>query len=282
MNSFTAWPPPRAFATSAAQLLMCAAIVSAAALAGAGPVLHRRFVLAARLVMVLALISVCIAGWKFYRLDAEIKAREVILAASRGGVARLSPLRTGPDRWQPLGGALNDISEDPGFWVNRAIAAWHGVERVELTKDDRAARTVCTSGPALLARAQRDPRYANLELALNRGRIEIVVPDPGRDAFKGKISVYYDGYPGLLSRLPDWLAVPLRSLAGTGEGWRRYLTLLLFARADIGLERDAAGILAGCSPHLALAEKDRLWLVNPDAGPLSPDILPLQCAPAPE
>lgn len=279
---FTAWPPPRAFATSAAQLLISAAIVSDAALAGGAPRLHRRFVLAARLVLLLALASVCIEGWKFSRLHEEVAAREAILAASRGGVARLSPLRTGPDRWQPLGGSLNDISEDPGFWVNRAMAAWHGMERVELKKDDRGARFVCTGGPLLQARAERDPRYANLELALDRGRIEIVVPDPGRDAFGGKISVYYDGYPAVLSRLPDWLAAPLRGLAGPGEGWRRYLTLLLFARADIGMKPDAAGRLAGRSPNLSLTEKDRLWLVNPDAGPLSPDILPLQCAPAPE
>lgn len=278
---FTAWPPPRAFATSTAQLLICAAIVSEAALAGGAPRLSRRFALAARLVLLLALVSVCIEGWKFSRLAEEVAAREAVLAASRGGVARLAPLRTGPDRWQPLGGSLNDISEDPGFWVNRAMAAWYGVERVELKKDDNGARFVCTGGPLLQARAEADPRYANLELALDRGRIEILTPDPAQDAFGGKISVYYDGYPGVLSRLPDWLAAPLRGLAGTGEGWRRWLTLLLFARSDIRLERDATGRLAGRSPNLALTGKDRLWLVNPDAGPLSPDILPLECGHAP-
>lgn len=278
---FTAWPPPRAFATSAAQLIICAAIVSDAALAGGAPRLHRRFALAARLVLLLALVSVCIEGWKFCRLDAEIQAREAILAASRGGVAELPPLVTRPDRWQPLGGSLNDISEDPGFWVNRAMAAWHGVERVVLKKADSAPRLDCTC-PGLRARAEADPRYANLDLALDRGRIEIVVPDPGAEAFGGKISVYYNGYPGVLSRLPDWLAAPLRALAGSGEGWRRWLTLLLFARADINMKRDAAGRLAGHSPHLSLAEKDRLWLVTTDAGPLSPDILALWCGPAAE
>ncbi|MDE7241146.1 hypothetical protein [Desulfovibrio sp.] len=109
-----------------------------------------------------------------------------------------------------------------------------------------------------------------------------MAPDPAREAFTGKISVYYDGYPALLARLPDWLAEPLRGLAGSGEGWGRYLTLLLFARADIGLERDKAGRPAGASANLALARKDRIWLVNPNAGPLSPDILPLQCRPLTE
>ena len=278
---FTAWPPPRAFATCAAQLIISAAIVSEAALAGGAPRLSRRFALAARLVLLLALVSVSIEGWKFSRLAEEVAAREAVLAASRGGVARLAPLRTGPDRWQPLGGSLNDISEDPGFWVNRAMAAWYGVERVVLKKDDSGARFVCRGGPLMQARAAREPRYSNLELALDRGRIEILAPDAGRDAFSGKISVYYDGYPGVLARLPDWLAAPLRDLAGTGEGWRRYLTLLLFARSDIPLERDAAGRLSGRSANLALTAKDRLWLVNPDAGPLSPDILPLECVPAP-
>ena len=113
---FTAWPPSRAFATSAAQLIICAAIVSATALDGAGQPMHRRFALAARLVLLLALASVAIEGWKFHRLHAEVAAREAILAASRGGVAELPSLATGPDRWQPLGGGLNDISEDPGFW----------------------------------------------------------------------------------------------------------------------------------------------------------------------
>lgn len=278
---FTAWPPPRAFATSAAQLLICAAIVSNVAQAGASAVQHRRFTAGVRLVFLLALASVCIEGWKFYRLDAEIQVREAILASARGGLAELPPLATGPDRWQPLGGSLNDISENPDFWVNRAVAAWHGVKRVVLKKDASAARLVCTAA-GLRARAERDPRYANLELALDRGRIAIAAPNPARDTFRGKISVYYDGYPGLATRMPDWLAEPLRALAGTGEGWRRYLTLLLFARADIPLKRNAEGGFAGHSPHLALAGKERLWLVNPDAGPLSPDILPLECRPAPE
>lgn len=278
---FTAWPPPRAFATSAAQLLISAAIVSDAALAGASAARHRRFALAAGLVFLLALASVCIEGWKFRRLDEEMAAREALLASARGGVAELPPLVTGPDRWQPLGGSLNDISEDPGFWVNRAMAAWHGVERVVLKKDDNAPRLVCT-GDALRARAEADPRYANLELALDRGRIAIAVPDPARDAFTGKISVYYDGYPAVLARVPDWAAHALRGLAGTGGGWRRYLTLLLFARADIPMARDASGRAAGHSPNLALAAKDRIWLVNPDAGPFSPDILPLECRPVPQ
>ncbi|MDE5879302.1 MAG: hypothetical protein K2G99_04675, partial [Desulfovibrio sp.] len=223
---FTAWPPPRALATSAAQLLVCAAIVSTAALSGAGERPRHRFALAARLVVLLALASVCIEGWKFYALDKEVAEREAVIAAAGGGVAYLAPLRTGPDRWQPLGGALNDISEDPAFWVNRAMAAWHGVKAVVLKKEGAAARLICGGGPALEERADRDPRYANLRVALDRGRIEVSVPEAGLPAFAGPVSLYYDGYPGLLARLPDWLAGPLRRLAGSGEGWRRYLTLL--------------------------------------------------------
>lgn len=276
---FTAWPPPRAFATCAAQLVMAAAIVSNAALAAAGPLLRRRFALAARLVLLVALASVCIEAWKFWHLHEEVAVREAILARARGSVAELPPLRTRPDRWQPLGGSLNDISEDPGFWVNRGMAAWHGVEQVVLKKDEGPARRVCAGGPALLARAGEDPRYANLELALDRGRIQLRVPERSTPAFTGPISVYYDGYPGLVGRLPDWLAAPLRSLTGEGEGWRRYLALILFARADIRLAPGADGRLGGRSANLSLAGKDRIWLVNPDAGPLSPDLLPLQCGP---
>lgn len=274
---FTAWPPPRAFATSSAQWLICAAIVSTAALSGAGEAQRRRFALGARLVMLLALATVCVEGWKFIALDKEVAARERAIAAADGGVAELAPLRTGPDRWQPLGGALNDISEDPAFWVNRAMAAWHGVRAVVLKKEGQAGHLVCTGGPALRERAAGDPRYANLCLALEKGRIVVSVPGPG--GFAGPVSVYYDGYPGLLARLPDWLAAPLRRLAGSGEGWRRYLVLLFFARADISLKPGDAGTPTGRSSSLALQRSEKLWLVNPEAGALSPDILPLQCLP---
>ncbi|MDE7241145.1 DUF6056 family protein [Desulfovibrio sp.] len=102
---FTAWPPSRAFATSAAQLVMCAAVVSNAALSGASPAVRRRFALAARLVALAALLSVCVEGWKFYRLDAEVASREAILAASRGAWPSFRRCAPGPTAGSPWGAA---------------------------------------------------------------------------------------------------------------------------------------------------------------------------------
>lgn len=245
---FTAWPPDRALATPAAQLIVAACIVFAAQPKGG-----RLFRLLRASLCLYCACTLVYEAWQFQLLHEEASQREALFAE---GQTEAPPLTVRPDKYQPLGDRLGDISEDANFWINRAVAAWHGLPFVRLARaSDAEYEYRATDGKIIRIKS-------------HAGRIAIE-EGPGQ-----KLHIYYHGAPGLLASLPFGLDKLLyEKLAQIQPGdWRMGLVPLLMARVDLDSGET--------SEQLKLANSRKLWLVNPGKPWYSPDVLPLAKLPA--
>lgn len=265
---FTAWPPPRAFATTTVQLIVAACITAYAAL----PTACRKDL---RILSVLrvALTVVCISsviygGWKFWRVDNAIAQREAIFAAHKGGHAEVPPLGIRADRHMVLGSHLQDISPDPKFWVNRAVAAWYGLKSVALA----------TPRYPLIPETEQS-RTIPLKVEADTSCLSVHYAPPASAPQIEYVHIYYYGRPGLLHKLPQPIADAIFRWLEKGRtgDFRLLLIPLLCARADIKLdwsEGDAGNGKA--TPWGMYPIKNDMWLVSPGKGKFSFDLIPLK------
>lgn len=247
---FTAWPPPRAFASTAVQIMVCACIIFQATV----PHKDKVFRMASICFAALCLFSVSYEGIKFLELDKIASERERILRNSAGKAAILPAYPPGcGDRYWVLGKYVNDIGPDPDYWVNRAMAAHYG------------AASVATPMSA------RKFGWAGILAEIYKGKINITAPAnlPAK-----QLHFYYYGAPALLNVFPGpvsrslfiWLA------HGKTAGLRRLLIPCLLARADVSLKPKKDDQLCGESAPLNFYSTDHLWLAKPGEKALSLDI----------
>lgn len=275
---FTAWPPPRAFATCSVQLIIGAAIVSNTAFANAAQKSTHHYKIAINLVFLLAFIIVAYESLQFWDLHNEVLAREKILKASENSTIILEPLKTSADRWQPLGGTLNDISEDPDFWVNRAMAGWYGVDKIIKKKNGSELVYKCAIENNFEQEIY-DPRLTNMQVEIDKNKIAIQMPNLNDSHFENQISFYYDGFPGILGRLPRHIANWLRNLLKKYDLTGSWLLPILLARTDIKVKMDSPESKKMLSRPLNMTEKEKIWLLNPDKTIFSSDLIPFICKP---
>lgn len=258
----TAWPPPRAFAGCFSLLLVGGCILYAKAAKTSRIV--SCFRLGGWLLAFACGLSLCWEGHKFWQLHQFVAQREEILHSAKG-VAEIPALPPGVgDRYWVLGKYLYDLSSDPNFWINRAMAAHYGLDEVRV-KGGRATGWENYAGHGEISvRVQCEDNALRAFVADSER-----VPD--------KLHIYYYGEPALLCALPysagekifAWLA---RDKVST---IRRWLVPLLLARADIVLKTSPGG-KSGKSPALKLFSDKMFWLARPGAGPASFDVNPLE------
>lgn len=264
---FTAWPPPRAFATTTVQFIVAACIMAYAALPTAGEKAMR---VLSTLRLALAVFCVCsllYEGHKFWQVHLAMQHRESIYAAHKGEDVRVSPLSIKGDNHMVLGSHLPDISPDPTFWVNRAVAAWYGLKsvattmpRYSLTPDGEQMET---------------PTFKAVTDSFS---IQIDYTPVASNAKTDSVHLYYYAKSSLLHKLPQAVADPIFHWLekGRGKDFRLKLVPVLCTRADIKLdwsEGDTGkgeGMLWGMYPM-----KSNMWLVSPGKGALSFDLIPL-------
>lgn len=264
---FTAWPPPRAFATTTAQLIVAACITAYAAL----PTAQKK---ALRLLSTLriALLVVCIGslvyqGWKFWQVDNAMSLRKAAYAAHKGGHVEVPPLMVRGNRHMVLGSHLQDISPEPEFWVNRAVAAWYGL------------KSVAVSMPRYRLMPNEGQVSGDLKVVTDISTVQVRYTPSALAAKPEYIHLYYYGKPALLHNLPQEMAdIVFRWLAkGRSGDFRLLLVPILCARTDVrmdwseGITGSGSTIPSGMYPI-----KSNMWLVAPGKGIVSLDLIPLR------
>lgn len=273
---FTAWPPPRAFCTCAAQLVVCSCILLAAILRENPRVelLKARFIFIAAALWCVA--TLCHESIQFYKLNELTKKREAIISASKDGTAILPRLNVKPDRYQPLGGSLPDIRVDPQFWVNRAMAAHYGLKQVMTASEyKKGDDNILAADFSELAKYE--PLLRNLSISIDKERLIVSVPDMSQPHLEEPLHVYYHGRPGLLDVL--WIPGSEKIFAWLSDAkhgeFRHYLLPLLLAREDVPIVPDKNGNIRAVTDPLNLAACSRLWIVRPGEDKYSFDLLPV-------
>lgn len=264
---FTAWPPPRAFSTPCMQMIVAACIVLAAALPEAGKV-ARYWLRIMRLALCLFCVtSLVVEAFCFVKVHNEDEWRKDIYKVSKGKDVVIPPLGIRGDKFMVLGEHLNDVSPDPGHFVNRAIAANYGLKslRTALPEGTFSGSGECAEG--WLFRLRNGYLYADeIPAAVDRDRDEL--------------HFYYYGAPALLSKLPAMLADAIFEwLADSGEnGLKANLLPLLLAREDMSLKRCGKGDEPCPADLLEMypANGMNLWLVRPGEDRTSFDICKLR------
>lgn len=264
---FTAWPPPRAFATTTVQFIVAACIMTYAAL----PTAREKAVrILSALRLALAVFCVCsllYEGQKFWQVHLAMQHRESVYAAHKGEDVRVPPLTIKGDNHMVLGSHLPDISPDPTFWVNRAVAAWYGLKSV--------ATTMPQYSLAPDAEQMETPAFKAVTDSFS---IQLVYTPAVSDTKTDYVHLYYYAKSSLLHKLPQAVADPIFHWLekGRGKDFRLKLVPVLCTRADIKLdwsEGDTGkgeGMLWGMYPM-----KSNMWLVSPGNGALSFDLIPL-------
>lgn len=256
---FTAWPPPRAFAGSFAMLLVCACIVCVRAKQAPDVRFGKIANLPGLLLGLCCVFSLLWEGVKFYQLHQLVEKREEILTNAKGS-AIIPPMPPGSgDRYWVLGKYLYDLSNDPTFWINRAMAAHYRLEQVK----------AAGNAPKRWAGG---PKSSPVEMESDGGRLKVrMIGDA-----PAKLHFYYYGEPAILCALPagkkifDWLA------ADNGQRIKRWLVPILLARADVTPKGDPDRPKRGDSANLKLYSDDMFWLVRPGAGATSFDLAPME------
>lgn len=264
---FTAWPPPRAFATTTVQFTVAACIMAYTALpiARGKPL---RLLSALQLALALfCIFSLLYEGQKFWQVHCVMQQREAIYAAHKGEDVLVPPMTIKGDSHLVLGSHLPDISPDPTFWINRAVAAWYGLRSVatvipqySLTPDAEQAKNVAFKAVTDCFSIQLDYTPA--------------VSDIKADS----VHLYYYAKSSLLHKLPQAVADPIFHWLekGRGNDFRLLLIPLLCTRADIKLDwsegntAKGEGMLWGMYPI-----PSNMWLVSPGKGAFSFELIPL-------
>lgn len=269
---FTFWPPARAFATTAVQLIVAAGIVAWTALPTANPGALRVFRKLRAVLCIFCIISLAQEVWAFYQVDQDIAAREVVFHAHKGGDARVPALTVRGNRYMVLGSDLQDIDTDPQHWVNRAVAAWYGLKSVAITM----------SPPRLLHPSSGSDFSTQVGLTQDGTILHARYQGSAEGLHPESLYVYYYGAPGLLSKLPQYAADPIfRWLEKGKDGDLRLLLVpILLARADIKLRWNADATAQGKTKLWGLFPlSGDVWLVRPGEQKISFDIMTLHESP---
>lgn len=265
---FTAWPPARAFATCTAQLIVCAAIVFITSKEYFTPFIKKS-------VHCAFLIFLCYCGGsligeynEFYSLHKVVEQRTEILKNSKNGSAILPAIQVESSSHLPLGDALSDISFDPKFWVNRAMATYYGAKSIRLESPREFQCKFRTADTNI------DIQYASttineIEIGINRDRIEL--KNKYHDKLSSdELSIYYFGFPTILKIFPKSMRIGIARWLGKNDDWRRYLVPIFCPRVDIKTKDNISRILK-------IEDYNNLWLVSPGKSKYSFDLLPLSC-----
>ncbi len=180
-------------------------------------------------------LSLLWEGCKFWQLNQLVEKRQEILREAKSE-ATIPPMPPGSgDRYWVLGKYLYDLSGDPHFWINRAMAAHYGLDEVRA----EGGRTSAWQAPAKGA-------VIPMELKCADNVLEAEIRPEDSAKLPDRLHIYYYGEPALLCALPysagekilAWLA-----RAG-GSGIKGWLVPILLARADIALKNSPDGVLA--------------------------------------
>lgn len=261
---FTAWPPPRAFATVCVQMILTAATVFAAARQYAPRSLWKPFSVLRTVFVVYCIVSLPMEGLKFFEMNKITVQREKILLDAAGKTAELPPYPAySDDRYWVLGGNLADLAQETDFWVNRAIALHYGLESAVLSPQPGVTLTSENFFPDKAALSVQGTRIT----AEFKGETVRATKD---------VHVYYYGKPAILDLLPPFVARPIFNwlVNGKQDSLREKLVPLLLARADIRLLPGGDNALTGKSDLLKIRDNSRLWLVRPGEDKFSFDLLP--------
>ncbi|WP_297828807.1 DUF6056 family protein [uncultured Desulfovibrio sp.] len=266
---FTAWPPPRAFATCFAQLTVCSCIVFVAAEKLASRK-SWKFFQAGRLVLCLfCIFSLPYEAGKFRQLDAIVTERNKILSTAQTPEAVLPRIPYMGDKYLVLGKYLPDIGPDPDFWVNRAMSAYYGFDKVRVPPFDASYDGAAEALPTG-------------RVFFSNGRLNALMADSSQKP--QKLHVYYYGAPALLASLPPALGAKIfRWLSDARpHELKTLLVPILLARVDLKIGSAVNGEASGQSDYLKIINADHLWLVKPGEGARSFNLLPLKKISSPE
>lgn len=255
---FTAWPPARGFSTVFAQLLICSCIIYVSARPLAKDSLLR--VLA---VMRNGMICLCMAlllyeSFHFYDLAQIIAVRQNLISSANGACVELPELpKNSGDRYWALGSSQNDISDNPAYYVNRAMAAYYGVRQIlPRGKGERSYKPI-------------DNLSGLPHVAYRAGRF-IVLGDSDKLANGHPLYLYYYGNGSILRKLPatigKWIFAWLAK--GRPGDYRIMLVPILLTRADLISQSSYE------SGNVDVYEPERIWLVSPGHPWNSFDLIP--------
>lgn len=269
---FTAWPPARAFATCTAQLIICAAIVFITSRKYFTPFTRKSVHCAFVIFICCCAASLAVESVRFYSLHKVIEQRTVILTNSKNGTAILPELDVDSNSHQPLGGALSDLSVDPDFWVNRAMATYYGLNSIQL---ETSGKFICNliKDESKLDKPDIYAILNEIEIAIDRDRIEIKNKYPYKLNYKlnsDELHIYYSGSPGILSMFPKFLRNYIIRWLGKKDDWRVRIVPLFCPRVDIKTGENYTRILK-------IEDNNTLWLVSPGESKYSFDLLQLRC-----
>lgn len=265
---FTSWPPPRAFATTTVQFIVAACIMAYTALPTAqGKALQ--ILSALRLALaVFCICSLLYEGQKFWQVHRVVQQREAVYAVHKGEDVQVPPLTIRGDSYMILGSHLPDISPDPTFWVNRAVAAWYGLRSVATVMPQYSLTPDTKEDEPISLRAVTDSFSITLDYT------------PSASAPKtDSVHVYYYAKSSLLHKIPQAVADPIfRWLEkGRKDDARLMLVPLLCTRADIKLDWSEEGTGRGRGTLWGMyPAKNNMWLVSPKDGALSFNLIPLK------
>lgn len=265
---FTSWPPPRAFATTTVQFIVAACIMAYAALPTAEKKALRLLSVLRIILAVFCLGSLLYESQRFWQVHLAIQHRESVYAAHKGEDVLVPPLPIQGNTYMVLSSHLADISSNPTFWVNRAVAAWYGLKSV----------ATHISQYSLVPDTTKD---IPLRLLVDNTCINVRYSPHGSAPKTEYLHIYYYGNPALLHKIPQPVADAIFQWLEKGrEGdFRLLLIPLLCARADIKLNwsEDNVGKGKGISWGKYPIASD-MWLVSPGEEKLSFHLIPLKIA----
>lgn len=265
---FSAWPPSRAFASCAVQLLICSLIIAVQVKNFASRSMLRLWHYSQYLLFIWCVTSVIYEGSIFRSLNKTIKIRENIIIHSYGKDVILPALNVPSSRYQALGGDLQDISQDPTFWINRAIALHYGLNTVRKE----------SAWPSEISYFSENKQLASyLKIHLDKDRFYIKAKRTIVAALLEKGAyIYYYGKPALLAKIPSIIGNKLyRWISSLKEDSNfRWLIPILMARTDLDSIETDMQIYSGRSPLLKLENPDTIWLVQPGGDYKSFNLIP--------
>nr|MCR4665881.1 DUF6056 family protein [Desulfovibrio sp.] len=230
---FTPWPPSRAFATSAMQLIIASSILAIVARDSLSvreeeekP--RRVYLILQTILCLFCVLSLVDEFWKFHAVHLVTKERDAIYASQQGKDVIVPPMPVRGDRYMVLGTHLQDVFFSPKHWVNRAVAANRGVSSVALRELERRhfeTRISDVNGLSCLIRGQQCSNT-----------LEVDIDVCGDIPKYSKLFFYYYGVPGLLHFFPQFLADGIAmNLDESVSGAQTLLLPLFFARAEAKL-----------------------------------------------
>lgn len=265
---FTAWPAARAFASCSAQMIIAALIVcwKGRDYASKRALVWLRWLRSC--LIIYCLVSISWESIQFQTLHEQIVLREQIITQAKGDDVIVPPLHVASDSYQTLGNELLDITSDPNFWVNRAVAAFYGLRSIR-TSPESAINYLTPDDDQFLAL----PESRSIKISLKDRHIEVASNPGNQKNADWEAHFYYPGKPGILWQFPPFISHKIYDwLRNCQPGdWRLYLVPLLLARADVAVKNgNGQSILL----KLETAEP-KLWLVKPGSGKVSFSIMPL-------